>query len=66
MARAQGARKSGGRIDVVTADGEYGTYSTDGTAMPDAFCPDGLAAFIESGEFDMASVMVRKLPTEVS
>ena len=58
--------ESGGPIDVVTADGEYvGTYSTDATAMPDAFGPDGLAAFIELDEFDVAGVVVRKLPTEV-
>ena len=58
--------ESGGPIDVVTADGEYvGTYPTDATAMPDAFGPDGLAAFIELDEFDVASVVVRRLPTEV-
>ena len=58
--------ESDGPIDVVTADGEYvGTYSTDATAMPDAFGPDGLAAFIEFDEFDVASVVVRRLPAEV-
>ena len=56
----------GGPIDVVTPDGEYvGTYSAEATAMPDAFGPDGLAAFIELDEFDVASVVVRRLPTEV-
>ena len=55
-----------GPIDVVTPDGEYvGTYSAEATAMPDAFGPDGLAAFIELDEFDVASVVVRRLPTEV-
>ena len=50
----------------VTPDGEYvGTYSAEATAMPDAFGPDGLAAFIELDEFDVASVVVRRLPTEV-
>ena len=50
----------------MTADGEYvGTYATDATATPDAFGPDGLAALIELDEFDVASVVVRKLPTEV-
>ncbi|MCY4574972.1 MAG: 6-bladed beta-propeller [Gemmatimonadetes bacterium] len=58
--------ESGGPIDVVTANGEYvGTYSTEATAMPDAFGPDGLAAFIELDEFDVASVVVRRVPTEV-
>jgi len=56
----------GGRIDVVTPDGNYvGTYSAEATAMPDAFGPDGMAAFIELDEFDVASVVVRRLPTEV-
>ena len=55
-----------GLIDVVTLDGEYvGTYSGEATAMPDAFGPDGLASFIELDEFDVASVAVRRLPTEV-
>ena len=58
--------ESDGPIDVVTADGEYvGTYSTAATAMPDAFGPDGLAAFIELDDFDVASVVVRRLPAEV-
>ena len=58
--------ESDGPIDVVTADGEYvGTYSTGATAMPDAFGPDGLAVFIELDEFDVASVVVRRLPVEV-
>ena len=55
-----------GPIDVVTADGEYvGTYRTGATEMPDAFGPDGLAAFIETDEYDVASVVVRRLPAEV-
>jgi len=55
-----------GPIDVVTADGEYvGTYRTGATEMPDAFGPNGLAAFIELDDFDVASVVVRRLPAEV-
>lgn len=55
-----------GPIDVVTAEGEYvGTYPTGATEMPDAFGPDGLAAFIELDEYDVASVVVRRLPAEV-
>ncbi len=55
-----------GPIDVVTADGEYvGTYRTGATEMPDAFGPDGLAAFIETDEYDVARVVVRRLPAEV-
>ena len=55
-----------GPIDVVTADGRYaGTFATEGTALPDAFGPDGMAAFIELDEFDVASVVVRRLPAAV-
>ena len=58
--------RSPGPIDVVTADGRYvGTFATDATAMPDAFGPDGMAAFIELDEFDVASVVVRRLPAAV-
>jgi len=55
-----------GPIDVVTTDGEYiGTYPAGATEMPDAFGPDGLAAFLELDEYDVASVVVRKLPAAV-
>ena len=58
--------ESDGPIDVLTAEGEYtGTYSTGATEMPDAFGPDGLAAFIELDEFDVARVVVRRLSAEV-
>ena len=58
--------ESDGPIDVLTAEGAYvGTYATGATEMPDAFGPDGLAAFIELDEFDVASVVVRRLPSEV-
>ena len=57
---------SAGPIDVVTADGRYvGTFATDATMIPDAFGPNGLAAFIELDEFDVASVVVRRLPAAV-
>jgi len=55
-----------GPIDVVTAGGEYvGTYATGASQMPDAFGPDGLAAFIELDDFDVARVVVRRLPADV-
>ena len=55
-----------GPIDVLTADGGYvGTYRTGATKMPDAFGPGGLAAFIEFDEFDVARVVVRRLPAAV-
>ena len=57
---------SDGPIDVLTPDGRYiGTYAAGATEMPDAFGPDGLAAFIERDEFDVASVVVRRLSTDV-
>ncbi|MDE2806047.1 MAG: 6-bladed beta-propeller [Gemmatimonadota bacterium] len=58
--------ESDGPIDVLTAGGEYvGTYAMDATQVPDAFGPDGLAAFIELDDFDVARVVVRRLPAEV-
>ena len=55
-----------GPIDVVTSDGTYvGTYKAHATAIPDAFGPGGLAAFVELDEFDVASVVVRNLPRAV-
>ena len=57
---------SDGPIDVLTPDGRYiGTFAAGVTAMPDAFGPDGLAAFIERDEFDVTSVVVRRLPADV-
>jgi len=58
--------ESDGPIDILTADGEYiGTYQASETEMPDAFGPGGLAAFIELDEFDVARVVVRRLPVGV-
>ena len=58
--------RSPGPIDVVTADGRYvGTFTTEATAMPDAFGPNSMAAFIELDEFEVASVVVRRLPAAV-
>ena len=58
--------RSPGPIDVVSADGRYvGTFATEATALPDAFGPDGMAAFIELDELDVASVVVRRLPAAV-
>lgn len=33
--------------------------------MPDAFGPNGLTAFIELNDLDVASVVVRRLPAPV-
>ena len=54
-----------GPIDVLTPEGDYiGTFPV-GIALPDAFGPDGLAAFIELDEMDVATVVVRRLPAAV-
>ena len=58
--------QSDGPIDVLTAEGEYlGTFPEDATEMPDAFGPDGMAAFIELDDFDVARVVVRRLPAAI-
>ena len=58
--------QSDGPIDVLTAEGDYvGTFLEDATEMPDAFGPDGMAAFIELDDFDVARVVVRRLPAAI-
>ena len=58
--------ESDGPIDVVTAGGRYvGTFPREATEMPDAFGPNGMAAFIEHDEFEVARVVVRRLPAAV-
>lgn len=53
-------------IDVVTSDGRYvGTFPAPVAAMPVAFGPDGLVAFVEIDEFDVPTVIVKRLPDEV-
>lgn len=52
-----------GAIDVLTSRGEYtGTFAAGSIAFPDAFGPEGLVAFIERDEMDVASVVVQRLP----
>ena len=52
-----------GPIDVMRASGEYvGTLPPGATAIPAAFGPDGLAAFVELDEFDVPTIVVRRLP----
>lgn len=53
-----------GAIDVITPEGDYvGTFAS--TPMPAAFGPDGLVAYVEVDELDVATVVVRRLPDEV-
>ena len=55
-----------GLIDVLGADGRYvGTFPAGQLTMPDAFGPDGLAAFVETDEFDVPVITVRRLPRQV-
>ena len=55
-----------GPIDVFNGDGEYvGTFAADETAMPNAFGPDGLVAFVELDEMDVPTIVVRRLPAAV-
>jgi hypothetical protein len=52
-----------GPIDVLTPAGQYvGTFAVGSTALPSAFGPDGLAAFVERDEFDVPTVVVKRLP----
>jgi len=58
---------SDGPVDVLDASGAYvGSYRAGATDIPDAFGPDGLAAFIERDEFDVQTVVVKRLPREVN
>lgn len=55
-----------GWIDVLTPEGEYvGTLSLEETSMPDAFGPGGLVAFVETDEFDVPTVILKRLPETV-
>jgi hypothetical protein len=52
-----------GPIDVLTPAGQYvGTFAVGATALPSAFGPDGMVAFIERDEFDVPTVVVKRLP----
>ena len=52
---------SDGPIDVLTVEGHYlGSYPSD-TAMPTAFGPAGLLAFVEIDEFGVNTVVVKRL-----
>ena len=58
---------SEGPIDVLTADGRYlGSYPTGLIRIPDAFGPDGLAAFIETDELGVETVLVVRFPQEMN
>jgi hypothetical protein len=51
-----------GPVDLITSEGQYlGTMEAEEFQMPDAFGPNGLAAWIETDEFDVPTIMVRRL-----
>lgn len=55
-----------GPLDVLSSEGRYvGTYPPS-IVVPDAFGPEGLAAYVELGEYDVATVRVVRLPTGVN
>ena len=57
---------SDGPIDLLTPDGRYlGSYAAEATAMPRAFGPDGMVAFVERNELDVPTVVVKRLPPEI-
>ena len=57
---------SNGPIDLLTPDGGYlGSFPADATAIPSAFGPDGLVAFVERDELDVPTVVVKRLPPEL-
>lgn len=55
-----------GPIDVLTPDGRYvGTIPAGRLRMPDAFGPEGLAAFVDTDEFDVPVITVRRLSNQL-
>ena len=55
-----------GPIDLLKADGRYvGTFESGVTEVPLAFGPNGLVAFTETDEFDVPTVVVRRLPEAI-
>ena len=51
----------GDPIDLITADGRYlGTFAPGSTALPEAFGPDGLVAFVETDDLDVPYVVVKR------
>ena len=56
----------GDPIDLITADGRYlGTFASGSTALPEAFGPNGLVAFVETDDLDVPYVVVKRLPEGV-
>ena len=63
---SEGEQAAAGWIDVLSLEGEYmGTLSLEDTPMPDAFGPGGLAAFVETDEFDVPTIILKRLPATI-
>ena len=62
----EGEAAAEGWIDVLAPGGEYvGTFSLEETPMPGAFGPGGLVAFVETDDFGVPTIIVRRLPDAV-
>ncbi len=60
--RGEEPASDGGPIDLLTPDGTYlGSLPAEGAEIPDAFGPGGLAAFIETDELGVRTVVVGRL-----
>jgi hypothetical protein len=61
-----GPEAADGWIDVLAPGGEYvGTFPLEEMPMPGAFGPGGLVAFVETDEFDIPTIIVKRLPEAV-
>ena len=61
LRRGEGPQDDG-PIDVLTPDGRYlGSYPAGTTALPAAFGPDGLVAFVEASELGVQTVVVKRV-----
>ena len=60
--RRRGDEGAGGDpTDLITADGRYlGTFAPGATALPEAFGPGGLLAFVETDDLDVPYVVVKR------
>ncbi|MCY3698601.1 MAG: hypothetical protein OXH46_03035 [Gemmatimonadetes bacterium] len=63
---SEGEEAAAGWIDVFSPAGEYmGTLLLEDTPMPDAFGPGGLVAFVETDEFDVPTIILKRLPPTI-
>ena len=63
---AAGEEPADGWIDVLAPRGDYvGTFSLEETSMPGAFGPGGLVAFVETDEFGVPTIIVKRLPVVI-